>query len=101
MNCLSCGKPIPSKKVEGADYLKVKSEVWCMPCAKEKLSRWDEFERYERLSEDGSRYREGLISTLRWAINETYCMEPNKRCQASAEKCLRCWLKFLVGETEE
>jgi hypothetical protein len=101
MNCISCGQKIPAKAIEGSDFLNVKSDVWCKPCAIEKLSRWPEFERYERLSEEGYRYRNSLIDTLKWAINEGYCMKPKERCEASAEKCLRCWLLHLVGEREE
>ncbi len=99
MLCIMCGQPIKSKSIEGADYLKAE-QIYCIKCAKQCLTRWQDFERYEKLAEEGSRYREGLISTLQWSINEGYCMKPKERCAANAEKCLRCWLSFLVGEKE-
>jgi len=102
MNCLSCGKPIKNKSVEGSDYIRIQSGWHCIECVKEKLSRWPEFLRLEQLAEEASRYREGLISTLEWSINESYCVRPTDRmCKASAEKCLRCWLLYLVGEEME
>lgn len=101
MNCIMCDKHIKSKAIEGADYLKDNEGNWyCIQCAKQCLTRWQDFERIEKLAEEGSRYREALISTLQWSINEGYCMKAEERCQANAEKCLRCWLEFLVGETE-
>jgi len=100
MNCLSCGKNIPNKSLEGSDYIRTQEGWHCIECVREKLTRWPEFEQYERLAENGSKYREGLISTLQWAINEGYCVRPRERCMASAEKCLRCWLLHLVGEKE-
>ena len=102
MNCYSCGKKISHKGIEGTDFLKdKKSNWWCIECAKNRLSRWTEFEALEKLAENAKPYREALIDTLRWAINEGYCVRPRERCQASAEKCLKCWLNHLVGETEE
>lgn len=99
MLCLMCGQPIKSKAIEGADYLKDSKQQWyCMKCVKLCLDRWPDFEQYERLAEEPGRYREGLISTLQWSINEGYCMKPKERCTASMDKCLKCWLKFLVGE---
>jgi len=100
MLCVMCGQPIKSKAIEGADYIKT-DQYYCIDCAKRSLTRWPEFERNEKLAEEASRYREALISTLQWSINEGYCVRPNDRtCRASSEKCLRCWLKFLVGEKE-
>lgn len=102
MLCIMCGKKIKSKAIEGADYLRDnKSQPYCITCAKQCLTRWQEFERYEKLAEEGSKYREALISTLQWSINEGYCMKPKERCEASPEKCLGCWLNHLVGEEME
>ena len=100
MLCIMCGQPIKSKAIEGSDYIKVKTDYWCKPCAIDKLSQWELFEQYEKLAEEGGRYREALISTLVWSINEGYCMKPKERCEANAEKCLRCWMEFLVGEMD-
>ena len=101
MKCFSCGTNIPHKSIEGSEFIKDdKNNWWCIDCAKRCLTRWPEFEQYEKLAEDGSKYREGLIGTLQWSISEGYCMKPRERCSASAEKCLRCWLLHLVGEKE-
>lgn len=100
MLCIMCGQPIKSKDIEGADFLKAGPLAYCIKCAKQCLTRWQDFEKYERLAEEPEQYREALISTLQWSINEGYCMKPKERCEASPEKCLGCWLKFLVGEGE-
>jgi len=87
MNCLSCGKQIKNKSLEGSDYIRIQKGWWCIDCVKRTLTRWPEFLRLEQLAEEASRYREGLTSTLQWSINEGYCMKPRERCAASAEKC--------------
>ena len=94
-----CVPPIKSKTIAGADYIEAE-QIYRIQCAKQCLTRWQDFERYEKLAEEGGRYRESLISTLQWSINEGYCMKPKERCEASPEKCLGCWLNYLVGEKE-
>jgi len=107
MKCFSCGKNIPNKAIEGAEFIKDdKDNWWCIDCAKRCLTRWPEFEQYEKLAENGSRYREALTKVLTENVTpdfrgETSCMKPRERCSASAEKCLRCWLLHLVGEEME
>lgn len=102
MKCIFCGKPIKPKALEGTDYIKDNDgNWWCMESARLALSRWKLFEKCERLAEEPAKYRTALIDTLKWAINEGYCVKPRERCEASAEKCLRCWLKFLVKEEME
>ena len=101
MNCQTCGKYLKNKLIEGGDYLKDKSGNWhCVACVRDKLSRWEEFERLEGLAEGGARYREALVDTLTWSIGQGYCMKPRERCTADTDKCLKCWLLFLVGEAE-
>ncbi len=103
MNCIMCDKHIKSKAIEGADYLKDNEGNWyCIQCAKQCLTRWQDFERIEKLAEEPDRYRNALIDTLKWSINEGYCVRPKDRtCRASADKCLKCWLNFLAGEEKE
>lgn len=99
MNCTLCGKHLPNKSLKGADYLPDSQGNWfCMNCVRQCLDRWPQFEKYEQLAEEPERYRNALVDTLRWAINEGYCNRPREHCRAEPEKCLRCWMKFLVGE---
>lgn len=102
MNCVHCGKPIKSKAIEGADYIKDNSgNYWCMESAKLALTRWELFEKYEKLSENSGPLREALVSTLQWAITQGYCMEPERPCHPEPEKCLKCWLKYSIKEEVE
>ena len=103
MNCIMCDKRIKAKSFEGTDYLKDNVGNWyCIKCAKQCLTRWQDFERIEKLAEEPDRYRNALIDTLKWSINEGYCVRPKDRtCRASADKCLKCWLNFLAGEEKE
>lgn len=103
MNCIMCDKRIKAKSFEGTDYLKDNVGNWyCIKCAKQCLTRWQDFERIEKLAEEPDRYRNALIDTLKWSINEGYCVRPKDRtCKASADKCLKCWLNFLAGEEME
>ena len=102
MNCIMCGKRIGAKAIEGADYLKdTEDNLYCITCAKQCLTRWQDFERIEKLAEEPDRYRTALIDTLKWSINEGYCVRPKEYCQASMDKCLKCWLNYLVREEME
>jgi len=106
MNCLSCGKTIKNKAVEGSDYIRIPKGWHCIECAREKLTRWSEFERYEKLAEFEGKYREALIKVLTENVTpdhrgESSCMDTKKRCEASPDKCLGCWLLYLVGEEME
>lgn len=99
MNCTKCGIWLGPKMVEGSDYIiDAKKNWWCVPCMKRTLST---AQFYEEMADEPMRYREALISTLQWSINEGYCVKPKERCQASADKCLKCWLNYLVGEEME
>lgn len=102
MKCIRCGKNIPSKAIQGADYILDSKQNWhCINCVRLSLDRWEYFERIQKLAEEPEVYRKALQDTLLWAIKEGYCMKPRERCAASADKCLKCWLEYLVGEREE
>lgn len=101
MLCIKCGKNIPNKAIEGADYILDRKHNWyCIDCARLCLDRWEDFERIQKLAEEPEIYRNALVDTLNWSIGEGYCMRPRERCTAEAEKCLKCWMEYLVGERE-
>jgi len=104
MNCIKCGKYIHPQSLEGAEYIKdVKGKWWCVKCVKATLAT---AQMYEEMADEPMRYREGLIHVLTDYITKPdedgniRCMKPRERCEASAEKCLKCWLEYLVGEME-
>jgi len=97
MLCVMCGQKIDKRGIYQTDARK---NHWCEDCTKRVLSKWYEFEKLEKLVESTELYRNALVDTLKWSIKEGYCVRPREQCRASPERCLGCWLLFLVGETE-
>lgn len=95
-NCVMCGKRINNKAMLGIDYLKdTAGKSYCINCTTQCLTRWNDFERLEKLAEEPERYRNALLKILPDYVKEGYCVRPNTRCE---DECVGCWMEYLVGE---
>jgi hypothetical protein len=103
MNCYLCGKHLPNKSIEGADFQKDSCKNWwCVECVRHALNQYPELIECRDMAEQANRYREGLLTILPDYIKEGYCVNPrDKSCRPSPEKCLKCWFKHLTGEEME
>lgn len=99
MNCVFCGQPIRRNDA----YIKSTSgNLWHVhPCTEVALGKWDYLEEYERLAEEPGRYKAGIRRAIEYMIDAELCVDPRKRCNPTAEDCMKCWIEELTGDKEE
>lgn len=90
--CIKCGQKVKADTC----FKDSKGQYWCDECAKETLATAYEM---SLLADQEKPYREALIKTLKWAIEQGYCVDPkDATCVPREDLCLKCWLKHEVGE---